>query len=43
MNVKTWIYRCDAGEYWNDSLIGLIWDICTHRFEHWRRGDGWRD
>jgi hypothetical protein len=43
MNVKTWIYRCDAGEYWSDSLLGLLWDLLTHRFEHWRRGDGWRD
>jgi hypothetical protein len=43
MKVSTWIYRCDAGEYWNDSLLGLLWDIFAHRWWHWRRGDGWRD
>jgi len=39
----TWLYRCEAGEYYNSSLLGLLRDILAHRLEHWRRGEGWRD
>jgi hypothetical protein len=36
-------YHCDAGSYSADSLLGLLREIVTHRFWHWRRGDGWVD
>jgi hypothetical protein len=38
-----WEYHCDAGSYSADSLLGLLREIVTHRFWHWRRGDGWVD
>lgn len=38
-----WRYDCPAGYYSNVSLIGLLWDIVSHRFWHFRRGDGWVD
>lgn len=41
--VSHWVYRCAAGQYYNVSLFGLIWDILTHRAHHWRQGDGWID
>ena len=41
--VAVWRYECPAGEYYNTSLLGLCWDIITHRAWHWRRGDGWVD
>ena len=33
----------DGGSYFSDSLFGLFTEIMKHRFEHWKRGDGWRD
>lgn len=38
-----WSYTCPAGRYYNASLLGLLWDIVSHRAWHWRRGDGWVD
>ena len=33
----------DAGAYFSDSVIGLVWEVIKHRFEH-LRGDGkWVD
>ena len=32
-----------GGSYFSDSLFGLFTEIMKHRFEHWKRGDGWRD
>jgi hypothetical protein len=40
---RRWIYECEAGEYYDTSLLALLWAIVTHRFWHWRRGDGWVD
>jgi len=31
------------GEYFADTLWGLFVEIMKHRFEHWKRGDGWQD
>ena len=33
----------NGGTYFADSLFGLFTEIMKHRFEHWKRGDGWRD
>jgi hypothetical protein len=41
--MKRWEYHCEAGSYYCDTLLGLLREIVTHRFWHWRRGDGWRD
>lgn len=38
-----WSYTCPAGQYYNVSLLGLLWDIVSHRAWHWRRGEGWVD
>ena len=32
-----------AGSYFSNSLWGLFTEIMVHRFEHWRRGEGWND
>ena len=32
-----------GGAYFADSLIGLFWEMPTHRFQHLMRGDGWMD
>ena len=29
--------------YFANSLLGLLKEIITHRYNHWKRGDGWRD
>ena len=31
------------GEYRANSLLGLLIEVLRHRWEHFRRGDGWRD
>jgi polyhydroxyalkanoate synthesis regulator phasin len=41
--MKRWDYHCEAGSYYCDTLLGLLREIVTHRFWHWRRGDGWVD
>jgi len=38
-----WEYRCPAGTYYDTTLRGLLWAIVSHRFWHWKRGDGWVD
>jgi len=35
--------KVEAGVYEADSLISLIYEVVSHRFWHWRRGDGWVD
>ena len=32
-----------SGAYSSDSVIQLLWEMLTHRFEHLMRGDGWVD
>ncbi len=43
MSSAHWTYTCPAGTYYHVSLLGLLKDIVSHRFWHWRRGDGWID
>ena len=31
------------GVYFADSLWGLVTEMLSHRFQHWKRGDGWMD
>ena len=32
-----------SGSYFANSLWGLFTEIITHRFKHWKRGEGWKD
>ena len=41
--MSRWEYHCAAGRYYDRSLLGLLWAIVSHRFWHFRRGDGWVD
>jgi hypothetical protein len=38
-----WEYHCPAGMYYDTTLRGLLWAIVSHRFWHWKRGEGWID
>jgi hypothetical protein len=38
-----WEYHCEAGSYYCATLLGLLREIVSHRWWHWRRGDGWSD
>jgi len=29
--------------YFSNTLWGLVWSIISHRFKHFRNGEGWRD
>ena len=42
---KQWKYilLVGAGSYFANSLWGLFSELATHRFGHWRRGEGWND
>jgi hypothetical protein len=44
---KEWKYTLmlsgGDGVYFADSLFELIKEMIKHRFEHWKRGDGWVD
>jgi hypothetical protein len=31
------------GSYEADSLVGLLWEIVSHRLWHFFQGDGWID
>ena len=33
----------EGGTYYANSMIGLFWEMITHRFKHLMRGDGWMD
>ena len=35
--------KVDAGSYQSDTLYGLIKAVISHRWWHWKRGDGWVD
>jgi hypothetical protein len=35
-----WSYTCDAGEYYDTSLLGLCWTILSDRYWRWWRGEG---
>ena len=32
-----------AGTYYANTLIGLMYEVLTHRCKHWIKGEGWRD
>jgi hypothetical protein len=32
-----------GGAYFAQSLWGLFIEVMTHRWFHWKRGDGWMD
>jgi len=43
---KKWKYILmlnDGGTYFADTLWGLFVEIISHRWFHFRRGDGWMD
>ena len=44
---KEWKYTLmlsdGNGVYFADSLWGLVTEMLSHRFQHWKRGDGWMD
>ena len=31
------------GVYFANSLWELVTEMLSHRFKHWKRGDGWMD
>ena len=33
----------ENGTYYANSMIGLIWEVLTHRFEHLWRDGKWMD
>ena len=33
----------DGGAYFGDTVWKLLTEIITHRWFHWKRGDGWMD
>jgi len=33
----------DGGSYFGDTLWGLFKEVISHRYWHWKRGDGWVD
>jgi hypothetical protein len=35
--------KVSSGTYYANSLIGLVSEVFTHRFNHWRKGEGWND
>ncbi len=35
--------KVSAGSYYANSLVGLVHEIFIHRFNHWKRGEGWND
>ena len=35
--------KVSTGSYYANSLVGLMLEVITHRFQHWRRGEGWND
>jgi len=41
--MRRWEYHCEAGSYDCVTLLGLLREIFSHRWWHWRRGDGWVD
>ena len=42
---RKWKYILLVGEgsYFADSLWELVMEMLSHRFKHWKRGDGWMD
>jgi hypothetical protein len=38
-----WIYKCDAGEYTEDSVLKLFITIILHRFSHFLNNEGFVD
>ena len=43
---RTWKYILllqDGGAYFGDTVWKLLTEIITHRWFHWKRGDGWMD
>lgn len=40
---KKYILNVENGSYTADTLISLLWQIFQHRFNHWRKGEGWND
>ena len=38
-----WIYKCDAGEYLEDSFVSLLSTIFFHRLSHLLKGQGFND
>ena len=35
--------KVSVGSYYANSLLGLMCEVITHRFGHWKRGEGWND
>ncbi len=35
--------KVSAGSYYANSIVGLVHEVITHRFHHWKRGEGWND
>ena len=33
----------DCGAYFGDTLYRVFREMFWHRFNHWKRGDGWVD
>ena len=31
------------GTYKSDTLFWLVWAVFSHRFHHWRKGEGFKD
>ena len=35
--------RVPAGTYSSDNIFGLIWELCSHRFNHLIKHGRWMD
>tara|TARA_R110001583_G_scaffold177706_1_gene333349 strand:- start:662 stop:826 length:165 start_codon:yes stop_codon:yes gene_type:complete len=33
----------NGGAYFGDTLWKVVTEIFSHRYNHWKRGEGWQD
>jgi len=38
-----WYYKCEAGQYMENTLCRLLTVIIKHRFQHLIKGEGFKD
>ena len=36
-------YTVPSGTYYANSMWGLLWEVYSHRFSHFIKGEGWKD
>ena len=42
-DTSMWMYKCNVGEYTENSFFRLLYVIFMHRFSHLLKGEGFRD